>query len=140
MWQIMIEGESKMFKKMLSLVVIAVLFQLASTMSVSPNTLDENKDGRRAEKVKAGIAKLGVGEAARVKVKLQDGTTLNGYVSEVGNQNFIVVDTKTGAAVTVAYPQVKQVKGSNLSTGARIAIGVAIIAAIITIVVLAGKS
>jgi hypothetical protein len=138
--KIILEGESKMFKKMLSLMVIGVLFQLASIMPVSANTLGENKDARRAEKVKAGIAKLGVGEAARVKVQLQDGTKLNGYVSEVGNESFIVVDTKTGAAVTVAYPQVKQVKGNNLSSGARIAIGVAIIAAILTIVVLAGKS
>jgi len=129
-----------MFKKMLWLVVLGVLVQLASIMAVSANTLEENKQARRAEKVKAGIAKLGVGEAARVKVKLQDGTKLNGYVSEVGNESFIVVNAKTGEAVTVAYPQVKQVQGNNLSTGAKIAIGVAIIAAILTIGVLAGRS
>ncbi len=129
-----------MFKKMLWLMVLGGLVQLASAMPVSANKLEENNQARRAEKVKAGIAGLGVGEAARVKVKLQDGTKLNGYVSEVGNENFIVVNAKTGEAVTVAYPQVKQVQGNNLSTGARIAIGVAIIAAILTLAVLAGRS
>ena len=33
----------------------------------------------------------------------------------------------TGVATQVAYPNVKQVKGNNLSEGAKIAIGVAII-------------
>ncbi|MGI9067261.1 MAG: hypothetical protein ACR2HX_12780 [Pyrinomonadaceae bacterium] len=50
------------------------------------------------------------------------------------------MNAKTGEVVTVAYPQVKQVQGNNLSTGAKIAIGVAIIAAILTIGVLAGRS
>ena len=35
---------------------------------------------------------------------------------------------------TIAYPQVKSVKGNNLSTGAKIAIGVGIVAAIIFII------
>ena len=33
---------------------------------------------------------------------------------------------KTGGATEVPYPQVKSVKGNNLSTGAKIAIGVGI--------------
>lgn len=129
-----------MFKKILSLMLVALLIQLASVTPASAKTKEENKQAQRTEKVKAGIAKLGVGEMARVKVKLQDGTKLEGYVSEVSNENFVVMGTKTGATVTVAYPQVKQVKGNNLSTGARIAIGVAIIVAILTLGVLAGRS
>ncbi len=38
--------------------------------------------------------------------------------------------------MTVAYPQVKQVKGNNLSTGAKIAVGVAIV---LTIAFLIGR-
>lgn len=120
-----------MFKKMLSFTLAALLIQLASVTPASAKGREEDKQAQRAEKVKAGIAKLGVGEMARVKVKLQDGTKLEGYVSEVNGENFVVKDTKTGAVVTVAYPQVKQVKGNNLSTGARIAIGVGIIVAVI---------
>ena len=45
-------------------------------------------------------------------------------------ERFTVTD-KTGAATSVAYPQVKSVQGNNLSTGAKIAIGVGIAAALI---------
>jgi hypothetical protein len=52
---------------------------------------------------------------------------LTGYVSEIGDNSFAVTDVKTGAITKVAYHDVAQVKGKNLSTGAKIAIGVAII-------------
>jgi hypothetical protein len=41
--------------------------------------------------------------------------------------SFVIVDEKTNATSTVAYPQVKQVKGNNLSTAAEIALGVGVI-------------
>ena len=47
------------------------------------------------------------------------------------SESFAVVDDKTGAATTVTYPQVKQVKGNNLSTGVKIAIGIAIFLAVV---------
>jgi hypothetical protein len=62
-----------------------------------------------------------------VEVKLRDNTKLKGYVSEARQDCFILVDAKTGVATQVAYPNVKQIKGNNLSEGAKIAIGVAVI-------------
>jgi hypothetical protein len=50
--------------------------------------------------------------------------------------SFVIVDEKTNATSTVAYPQVKQVKGNNLSTAAEIALGVGVILLPILIVVL----
>jgi hypothetical protein len=44
------------------------------------------------------------------------------------------MNSKTGQTVPVAYSNVKQVKGNNLSTGVKIIIGVAIIFAVILIV------
>jgi hypothetical protein len=129
-----------MLKKFFSFLLTALLIQLALVTPASAKSKEGDRQAQRAEKVKAGIAKLGVGEMARVQVKLQSGEKLEGYIREVSNENFVLMDTKTGTPVTVAYPQVKQVKGNNLSTGARIAIGVAIVAAILTIIVLAGKS
>jgi hypothetical protein len=44
-----------------------------------------------------------------------------------------------GVATTVAYPQVKQVRGNNLSTGGRIAIGVGLsIALLLAVALLVG--
>ena len=92
------------------------------------------KEAKFAQKIKSEIAKLGTGSNARVEVKLRDKTRLKGYISEVSNESFAVVDDKTGTATTVTYPQVKQVKGNNLSTGAKIAITIGIILAAAVII------
>ena len=116
-----------MCKKLTSLVIASSLVVFLCSASVAASSKEE-KEARLAEKVKTGIAKLGTGPAAGVEVKLRDKTKIKGYISELSENYFIVIDDKTGAATTVAYPQVKQVKGNNLSTGAKIAIGIGVVA------------
>ena len=122
-----------MFKRILALVLVGLLY----TMGVAPAYAGgkEEKEARFAQKVKEGIGKLGTGTEARLEVKLRDKTKLKGYVSEAGDESFVIVDHKTGVASTVAYPQVKQVKGNNLNTAAEIALGIGIILLPIIIVV-----
>jgi preprotein translocase subunit SecF len=115
-----------MFKKVLSWVLIGFLLSVTGASSAYAGSKEE-KEVRFAEKVKEGISKLGTGAEARIEVKLRDKTKLKGYVSEAGEDSFVIVDEKTGATSTVTYPQVKQVKGNNLSKGAKIAIGVGVI-------------
>ena len=121
-----------MLRKILSLTLACLLaqFALARTAAAAGE-----REARFAEKVKAGIARLGTGTDARVEVKLRDKRKLRGYVGEAGAEGFTVVDDKTGAATTVAYPQVKTVKGNNLSEGARIAIvaGIVVGALLLTV-------
>jgi hypothetical protein len=127
-----------MLKTVLSLMVVGLAVYIAGAVPAYADSKAE-KEARFEEKVKEGVRKLGTGEATRVEVRLRDKTKLEGYISEAGENNFVVVDA-SGANHTVPYPQVKKVKGNNLSTGARIAIGVAIVAAILTIAVLAGRN
>ena len=122
-----------MFKKLLSLSLVTLLINLAC-MTPAYAVSKEEKLARFAEKVKASVLKVGTGEAARVKIKLRDKTKLSGYISAADGEGFTVIDSKTGIATTIAYPQVKSVQGNNLSTGAKIAIGVGIAAAIIFII------
>ena len=115
-----------MFKRKLTLMLVGALI---FSLSASPMTFAKSKEEKAAEfasKVKTGIAKLGVGPEARVEIKLRDKTKLKGYVSQINDDSFVVADAKTGATTEVTYPNVTQVKGNNLSTGAKIAIGVAI--------------
>ena len=114
-----------MLKKILSLVLVGFLLNVTG-VSVA-NARSKEKETRFAEKVKEGISKLGTGAEARIEVKLRDKTKLRGYISEAGEDSFVVVDEKTGATSTVTYSQVKQVKGHNLSKAAEIAIGVGVI-------------
>ena len=118
-------GEVRSVQKVLKLIVVGLLVNLVCVAPVAASSQAE-KEARFTEKVKAGIAKLGVGPEARVEVKLRDKTKLKGYISEISDDYFVVRDPRAGTATPVAYSQVKQIKGNNLSTGAAIAIGVAI--------------
>lgn len=124
-----------MLKKFLSLAVVGLLINMVSVSPVYAGSKEE-KEARFAEQVKSGVLKLGTGTDARVEVKLRDKTKLKGYISEAGEESFTVVDAKSGVATTVAYPQVKQVKGNNMSTGARIALGVGLSIAVLLLVAL----
>jgi len=114
-----------MYMKITALVLVALLLNITSPARAFAGNSPE-KEARFAEKVKSEIAKLGAGPGARVEIKLRDKTKLKGHISEVGDESFAVVDSKTGSTTTVTYSQVKQVKGNNLSTGAAIAIGIGI--------------
>ncbi|HEX8887593.1 MAG TPA: hypothetical protein VF779_00340 [Pyrinomonadaceae bacterium] len=127
-----------MFKKLLTLALVAVFVHTSSAAPALAGTNAE-KEARFAEKVKANILKLGTGPDARVHVKLRDKTKLEGYISEAGDDSFVVVNSKTNVATTVLYPQVKTVKGNNLSTGVWIAIGVGVVILVAGIIVLLAR-
>ena len=87
--------------------------------------------------MKARIVQLGVGEESYVTVKLRDKTKLAGYISEAREESFVVTDLGTSEATTVAYADVKKVKGHNLSTGAKVAIGAGIVVGVVMLIVIA---
>ena len=119
-----------MYMKITALVLAALLLNLTCPSRAFANN--------SPEKVKTEIAKLGTGPDARVEIKLRDKTKLKGYISEVGDQSFAVVDKKTRSTTTVTFAQIKQVKGNNLSTGAAIAIGIGIGVGIIVLLAFIG--
>ena len=114
----------------LSLLLIGLLLNL-SLLHIT--VLAGIKEEKHTAKVKAGIAKLGIGNESRVKVKLRDKREIKGYISEITEDSFTVVSEKTSLATNISYSQVKQVKGNNLSTGVRIAIGIAVIFAVFAV-------
>jgi hypothetical protein len=122
-----------MFRRITTLLLVVSVMNVAG-IRIAHAESKEEKQARFAEKVKVNVLKLGTGESARVKVKLRDKAKLEGYISGAGADTFTVTDRKTGVATTVAYVQVKSVQGNNLSTGAKIAIGVGIAAAVIFII------
>lgn len=122
-----------MFKKLVTLLLVAMLINLAGARVAFANSKEE-KQAAFTEKIKANVLKLGVGESTRVKVKLRDKTKVEGYISAASEETFTVTNRETRVATTLAYPQVKSVQGNNLSTGAKIAIGVGIAATIVFII------
>jgi hypothetical protein len=120
-------------KRLLTMMVACLVVSVVSVRPVAASANAE-KEIRFAGKVKLGIEKLGSGSDTRVEVKLRDKTRLKGYISEISENEFVITDLKTGASNKVAYADVKQVKGNNLSTGAKIAIGVSVAAGLIVLI------
>ena len=112
-----------MFKKVCSVLLSALLLQAAAIPAFAATNAE--KEAKRAEKVRTQLLKLGTGADARIKLMLRDKTKLEGFVSEAGADTFAVTDG-AGKTTTVEYSQVSKAQGNNLSTGAKIAIGVGI--------------
>lgn len=112
-----------MFKKVCSAILSALLLQAAAVPALAATGAE--KEAKRAEKVRTQLARLGTGADARIKLVLRDKTKLEGYVSEAGADTFAVTD-RAGKTTAVEYGQVGKAQGNNLSTGAKVAIGVGI--------------
>ena len=113
------------------LAVVVVIFSVSPPVAAS----DNKKQAQFEAKVKEAVFKLGTGSTARVEVKLRDKTKIKGYVAEASDQTFVVVDTTNSAEQIIPYAQVRQIKGHNLSTGAKIAIGVGITVGVIALLI-----
>jgi hypothetical protein len=66
-----------------------------------------------AEKVRAKVAKLGTGKRSRAEVTLKDDRRLKGYIGEISENGFTLVDPKRGAVSAVAYDQVRRFKSTS---------------------------
>ncbi|MGH9949703.1 MAG: hypothetical protein ACRD6X_21250 [Pyrinomonadaceae bacterium] len=122
---------------MLMRVLWFTLSLLFLNLAITPSILasgNSEKEAKFAEKVKLNIRKLGTGKDTNVKLKLRDGTKIKGYVTEVSDEEFVVVESNTGQTVTVSYTSVKQVRGNNLSTGVTILIGIGVLILVIILV------
>lgn len=120
-----------MLKKIASVMLTALLMQAAIVPSFAATKAE--KEAKRVEKIRLELAKLGTGKDARIKLELRDKSKVEGFLSEATEDHVAVTDDK-GNTTAVPYPQVKTAHGNNLSTGAKIAIGAGIAAAVVLIV------
>lgn len=123
-----------MFKPFVSVIVVAAVLLLGIAGPAHAGDRVDQR-ARLASKVKAEVAKLGTGEQTRIEVKLRDKSKVSGYVSEAGEAAFAVTDLKTGQTTQVPYDDVSKVKGQNLTTGTKIAIGAAIAVGVVVLVI-----
>jgi hypothetical protein len=113
-----------MLKKLLSLSLVILLLPAVNAVSI---LAQKGQVDSPVEKIKANVAKRGVGKKARVTVKLRDGSKPKGYISQAGEESFTLTDSKSGQSKTLAYVDVLQVKGQGgLSLGAKLAIAAGI--------------
>lgn len=117
-----------MKRKYLVVALVALLLQsfIGMPAVLAAKTQAEN-EAQLMETVKVKVARLGVGDKARVTVKFKDGTKLKGYISQAKDSEFIVRDRKTDAPTVVPYRDVARVDSNRgHSTARNIAIGTAV--------------
>ncbi|MDT7604483.1 MAG: hypothetical protein QOF61_2480 [Acidobacteriota bacterium] len=113
-------------KKFLTLALVSLLVstQAGATVFAADQA---TSDAQTLEQVKVNVNRAGLGEKARVSVKLKDGTKRKGYVSERHDGDFVLRDRTTDAPSTIAYGDVSKVEISHgHSTARNTALGVGI--------------
>ena len=120
------------FKRMVAIMLMGML--LAITVGFHRAHAQSGQDDPGVTKVRTDVFKLGVGEKARVEVKLRDNGRLKGYVGEAKVDSFTIVDSESGYRQTIAYADVDKVKkaGSGISTRSWIILGAAAVGAVAT--------
>jgi len=103
-----------MVRKYLSGLLVLILLQISIGSAFSSTRAE--KDFQRREQAKAQVARHGVGEKARIRVKMMDGQTLKGFIEEAGADNFVLRESKMQAPRTIAYSDVSKIKDKEPST------------------------
>jgi len=114
--------------------IVAATIAISTVSSGSAAAVPSDKEIQSIEKVNAAIMQLGASQESLVNVTLRDKTKVTGYLSDIRDNSFVVTDLKTTKETAVAYPDVAQVKGNNLSTRTKVIITAAIIAGVAMIV------
>ena len=125
-----------MLKQYLSCLLCCLLLVSFNVTFLSAQTQADETDSSTA-KVKAAVLKRGTGEKKRVKVKLQDGTKLKGYIGRADADSFTLVEAKTGQSRSLAYRDVAKISNRS-SKGEKVALWILAGAAAVTAVVLLG--
>jgi hypothetical protein len=99
-------------KRFMALTLVSLLMQFAYVAAGQ-----DQKDTRHADKMRAVIAKVGSCPKGKVEVTLLDNTRVKGCVMDGAEDQFVVVNSKTGQATKVAYAQVVAIKPRPLSGG-----------------------
>jgi len=111
-----------------SLIFSATFTEVASAASKA------EKEAKQVEKIKQKVRKVGTDEYARITVGLKNQSKeLKGYVSEIGEDGFVVMNSKTKVATTVAYRDVAYIRGKGLPTIAIVGITVGAVLGVLLI-------
>jgi hypothetical protein len=112
-----------MLKTIISIVIAILLFQFFGFAPIIGQTLNHNSD---IAKIKADLTKRGIGEKAKVKIELLDGREVKGYLAELNEDDFVMVEAKTNRRTTIVYSEVRKVKKQGFSPLAILGIAAAV--------------
>jgi hypothetical protein len=123
-----------MLRTLLSFVLVGLLMLGLNTAPVM--AAQENDDAKAVDNLRLKVAKLGVGEKARLTVRMKDGTKIKGFIAQAGTDDFSVRDGHTGDPRIILYRDVARIEDNRgHSTLRNVLIGVGIgVGAVITFI------
>src|SRR5215211_9043042 len=93
------EMETTIMRIYLICLLATVLVVTGISMPIAAQ--QSNSERATLEKVKAKVAKIGIGERAKATVILKDGTKKKGYIGQAGGDDFVLRDRKTDLPMTI---------------------------------------
>ena len=90
---------------------------------------------KEIEKVKSDVRKRAA-DGGKVEVRLSNGRKMEGFIGNILDESFDLIDVKTRQPTTIPYRDVAEIKKTGGSSGAKTALGIGIVAAIVVAVVL----
>ena len=123
-----------MSKKFLSGLFICLLVFAADLQIVCAQT-DAELDRNRIERIKISVYRLENTGKTKIVVRLISGAKLKGYLTKLNDDSFDVTNYRSGQTTAVLYRDVAEVKARGaLSKGAKAALGIAGVAAVVVLV------
>lgn len=99
------------FPKALSLALVA--FLLTMTASSGRAKSRPQDDAPASAEIRAKVAKLGTGKRSRADITLKDDRRFKGYIGEISEKSFTLVDPKRGTVINITYDEVRKIKSRN---------------------------
>ena len=109
--------------------LLAILVAGASAVPLAAQQQRQTVEEKQAQKIRKFVKVLkrwDVGDP--VTVKLNDGTTVKGHITEVEDNSFVVTNRKTGQSSSIEYKAVKDIREG---IGTRTKIGIVFAGAVL---------
>ena len=111
-----------MLRKYMSLAILILHLTVLFSFSANAQT---STDTQLAERIKADVRAIGVGE--RVSVRLRNNRRITGRITQIEQDQFVITNSRDGSAQTITYTDATQINrrnGRGLSTRTKVIIGV----------------
>ncbi len=100
-----------------------VLIGLILNLAFSSFAFAQDSETRATQKIKIRVAEIGT-RGKVVEVKFKDKTKIKGYITEIKENNFVLVSKKNSASTDISYDKIKNIQ-PILATSRKVGLAVA---------------
>ena len=124
-----------MFRKQFSILFVGLLLWTGNLQLVCAQT-QPNSDAEnvRTENIRNEIYRIGTNPKSKAVLTMKDGRKVKGSIARVTEETFVITESGTKQMTTFAYRDVTDVKRARTLNMTKLAIGAAVVTAIVVVV------